>query len=103
MFWNVASGGPSVGVWGLQTLAPPGPPPGSPPGGGPPAGGAPPPGPGAPLACAAPRPRPAPPPGPTPPRPTAQVPERSGLPSAALGAGAVRSSLPSGVFGTPVG
>src|SRR5271167_3149396 len=50
----------------------------------------------APLACCPPRPRPPPPPSP-------HVPEKSGLPSAVRGVGAVRSGFPSGVFGTPVG
>src|SRR6185295_15363635 len=46
-------------------------------------------------AGAAPRPRPPPPP-PPPPKRVSQMPEKSGLPSAVLGAGAARLALPSG-------
>src|SRR3984893_13221235 len=42
-----------------------------------------------------------PPAGPSCPSPRIQIPERSGLPSAVRGAGAVKSGLPSGVLGTP--
>src|ERR1700688_1114757 len=42
-----------------------------------------------------------PPAGPSCPSPRIQIPDRSGLPSAVCGAGAVRSGLPSGVLGTP--
>src|ERR1700693_325422 len=44
-----------------------------------------------------------PPAGPRCPSPRIQLPERSGLPSAVRGAGAVRVGLPSGVLGTPAG
>src|ERR1700687_3113037 len=42
-----------------------------------------------------------PPAGPSCPSPRIQFPEKSGLPSAVRGAGAVKSGLPSGVLGTP--
>src|SRR2546425_9585479 len=42
-----------------------------------------------------------PPAGPSCPSPRIQLPEKSGLPSAVRGGGAVKAGLPSGVLGTP--